>query len=97
MQGFSVQGRIESTRRNYTAMWEQIHGYSVSAGKQALKNFRLNILGESVEMFTVPGGWHWGRLRGDTWQARPALHHMPCHICQTIFPVFTHSRMQTVF
>uniref|UniRef100_A0A383VTG1 Glycosyl transferase family 1 domain-containing protein n=1 Tax=Tetradesmus obliquus TaxID=3088 RepID=A0A383VTG1_TETOB len=54
LKGFSVQGRIERSRRNYTEMWEQISGYRKKEGADALKNFRLNILGEAVEAFTVP-------------------------------------------
>lgn len=49
-----MQGRIERSRRNYTEMWEQISGYRKKEGADALKNFRLNILGEAVEAFTVP-------------------------------------------
>ncbi|KAF8068202.1 Ugt3a1 [Scenedesmus sp. PABB004] len=54
LKGFSVQGRIEKSRRNYTEMWEQISAYRTTEGADALKNFRLNILGESVEFFSVP-------------------------------------------
>lgn len=54
LKGFSVQGRIEKSRRNYTEMWEQISSYRKAEGADALKNFRLNILGESVEFFAVP-------------------------------------------
>jgi hypothetical protein len=54
LKGFSVQGRIEKSRRNYTEMWEQISAYRKKEGADALKNFRLNILGEAVEAFTVP-------------------------------------------
>jgi hypothetical protein len=56
LKGFSVQGRIEKSRRNYTAMWEQMTGYRKQHGNLAVSNFRLNILGESVEAFNVPGG-----------------------------------------
>lgn len=35
-------------------MWEQISDYRKAEGADALKNFRLNILGESVEFFAVP-------------------------------------------
>jgi len=55
LKGFSVQGRIEKSRRNYTQMWEQIGGYRKKEGAAALSNFRLNILGEVVEYFAVPG------------------------------------------
>jgi hypothetical protein len=60
IRGFSVQGRIEKTRRNYTEMWEQIGGHKRHHKRSAVSNFKLNILGETVEAFTVPGGW----LRG---------------------------------
>jgi DNA-binding ferritin-like protein (Dps family) len=56
LKGFSVQGRIEKARRNYTQMWEQIGSYRKKEGAAALSNFRLNILGEVVEYFAVPGG-----------------------------------------
>jgi DNA-binding ferritin-like protein (Dps family) len=55
LKGFSVQGRIEKARRNYTQMWEQIGSYRKKEGAAALSNFRLNILGEVVEYFAVPG------------------------------------------
>jgi hypothetical protein len=55
LKGFSVQGRIEKSRRNYTQMWEQIGSYRKKEGAAALSNFRLNILGEVVEYFAVPG------------------------------------------
>jgi hypothetical protein len=55
LKGFSVQGRIEKARRNYTQMWEQIGSYRKKEGAEALSNFRLNILGEVVEYFAVPG------------------------------------------
>lgn len=54
LKGFSVQGRIEKSRRNYTQMWEQIGSYRKKEGAAALSNFRLNILGEVVEYFAVP-------------------------------------------
>jgi hypothetical protein len=57
LKGFSVQGRIEKSRRNYTAMWEQMTDYRKQHGNLAVSNFRLNILGESVEAFNVPGAW----------------------------------------
>jgi DNA-binding ferritin-like protein (Dps family) len=53
-----VQGRIEKSRRNYTQIWEQISDYRTKEGEDALKNFRLNILGEAVEFFAVPSTWH---------------------------------------
>jgi hypothetical protein len=55
LKGFSVQGRIEKSRRNYTQMWEQIGSYRKKEGAATLSNFRLNILGEVVEYFAVPG------------------------------------------
>jgi DNA-binding ferritin-like protein (Dps family) len=55
LKGFSVQGRIEKSRRNYTQMWEQIGSYRKKEGAAALSNFRMNILGEVVEYFAVPG------------------------------------------
>lgn len=55
LKGFSCQGRIEKSRRNYTQMWEQIGSYRKKEGAAALSNFRLNILGEVVEYFAVPG------------------------------------------
>lgn len=57
LKGFSVQGRIEKSRRNYTQMWEQIGSYRKREGAAALSNFRLNILGEVVEYFAVPREW----------------------------------------
>jgi hypothetical protein len=55
IRGFSVQGRIEKSRRNYTEVWEQIGGHRRHHTSKAVANFRLNILGESVEAFSVPG------------------------------------------
>ncbi|KIZ04003.1 hypothetical protein MNEG_3957 [Monoraphidium neglectum] len=54
IRGFSVQGRIEKSRRNYTHVWEQIGGHKRRASKMSVANFRLNILGETVEAFSVP-------------------------------------------
>jgi len=54
LKGFSVQGRIEKSRRNYTEMWDQIGNYRKEHGAVAVSNFRLNILGEVVEAFAVP-------------------------------------------
>ena len=54
LKGFSVQGRIEKSRRNYTEMWDQIGSYRKEHGAVAVSNFRLNILGEVVEAFAVP-------------------------------------------
>jgi hypothetical protein len=59
IRGFSVQGRIERKRRNYTEMWEQIGGHRRHHTASAVANFRLNILGETVEKFSVPGEWSW--------------------------------------
>jgi hypothetical protein len=53
-RGFSVQGRIERSRRNYTEVWEQIGGHRRHHTSKAVANFKLNILGESVEAFSVP-------------------------------------------
>jgi hypothetical protein len=64
IRGFSVQGRIEKSRRNYTEVWEQIGGHRKHHTSSTVSNFRLNILGETVEAFSVPGGWNRrGRLR----------------------------------
>jgi hypothetical protein len=54
LRGFSVQGRIESSRRNYSEVWHQIAEYRREHGQQSLSSFRLNILGEAVEKFFVP-------------------------------------------
>ena len=56
LRGFSVQGRIEKSRRNYTEVWEQIGGHRKHHTSSAASNFKLNILGELVEAFNVPGG-----------------------------------------
>jgi hypothetical protein len=37
-------------------MWEQIRSYKQQQGAAALKNFKLNILGQIMDNFTVPGG-----------------------------------------
>lgn len=66
----SVQGRIERSRRNYTEVWEQISGHRRQHSTSEVANFRLNILGETVEAFSVPGGarellfFWWGAGRG---------------------------------
>ncbi|GBF89288.1 hypothetical protein Rsub_02165 [Raphidocelis subcapitata] len=55
VRGFSVQGRIEKSRRNYTQVWEQIGGHKRHQRTSATaSNFKLNILGELVEAFAVP-------------------------------------------
>jgi hypothetical protein len=36
-------------------MWEQIRSYKQQQGAAALKNFKLNILGQIMDNFTVPG------------------------------------------
>lgn len=37
-------------------MWEQIHAYRDREGPDALQHFRLNILGEVLGDFALPGG-----------------------------------------
>jgi hypothetical protein len=61
LRGFSVQGRIEASRRNYSEVWQQIADYRrghkqemMAAGGGGVGSFRLNILGEAVEKFFVP-------------------------------------------
>lgn len=54
LHGFSVQGRIESSRRNYSDVWRQIADFRRQHGNQSLSSFRLNILGQAVGNFIVP-------------------------------------------
>jgi hypothetical protein len=55
LSGFSIAGSTDSSLRNYTRMWEQIRSYKQQQGAAALKNFKLNILGQIMDNFTVPG------------------------------------------
>jgi hypothetical protein len=55
LSGFSISGSTDSSLRNYSRMWEQIRGYKQQQGAAALKNFTLNILGQIMDSFTVPG------------------------------------------
>jgi len=59
LKGFSVQGRIESARRDYGAVWRQIAADRGEHGRHSLASFRLNILGEAVEKFFVPRELVW--------------------------------------
>lgn len=55
LSGFSIAGSTDSSLRNYTRMWEQIRSYKQQQGAAALANFKLNILGQIMDNFTVPG------------------------------------------
>ncbi|WIA10164.1 hypothetical protein OEZ85_010368 [Tetradesmus obliquus] len=54
LSGFSIAGSTDSSLRNYTRMWEQIRSYKQQQGAAALANFKLNILGQIMDNFTVP-------------------------------------------
>lgn len=54
-KGFSITGSLDKSLRNYGRMWEQITAYRDREGADALQNFKLNILGEVLGDFTVPG------------------------------------------
>jgi hypothetical protein len=93
IRGFSVQGRIEKSRRNYTEVWEQIGGHRKHHTSSTVSNFKLNILGETVEAFSVPGGWcKAGRLGRADWVVggflvdylHLAVPHPHTHTTQTI-------------
>jgi hypothetical protein len=40
-------------------MWEQIRSYKQQQGAAALTNFKLKILGQIMDNFTVPGELLW--------------------------------------
>ncbi|KAF6265350.1 hypothetical protein COO60DRAFT_1041000 [Scenedesmus sp. NREL 46B-D3] len=54
LSGFSIAGSTDSSLRNYTRMWEQIRIDKKQQGPAALTNFKLNILGQIMDNFTVP-------------------------------------------
>lgn len=55
LKGFSITGSLDKSLRNYGRMWEQIAAYREREGAAALQNFRLNILGDVMGDFAVPG------------------------------------------
>jgi hypothetical protein len=56
LKGFSVIGSLDKSLRNYSKMWEQIRAYRDREGSDAVQHFKLNILGEVLGDFHVPGG-----------------------------------------
>lgn len=58
VRGFCVQGRVESTRRNYTQMWSQMASHSSAAKSTAtggLGDFHMIVLGQRVtNKWSVP-------------------------------------------
>jgi hypothetical protein len=59
LSGFSIAGSTDSSLRNYSRMWEQIRSYKQQQGAAALTNFKLKILGQIMDNFTVPGELLW--------------------------------------
>lgn len=55
LRGFSITGSLDKTLRNYSKMWEQIRSYREQQGAAALEHFKLNILGDVLGDFEVPG------------------------------------------
>jgi hypothetical protein len=55
LRGFSITGSLDKTLRNYSKMWEQIRAYKEQQGAAALEHFKLNILGDVLGDFEVPG------------------------------------------
>jgi hypothetical protein len=55
LQGFSIIGSLDKSLRNYGKMWELIRSYQQREGADALQHFKLNILGDVMGGFAVPG------------------------------------------
>ena len=55
LKGFSIIGSLDQSLRNYGKMWELIRSYQQREGPDALQHFKLNILGDVMGDFVVPG------------------------------------------
>jgi hypothetical protein len=55
IKGYSTQGRLEPSRRNYTALWESLRSHRKAHGAAALQGFKLVAVGQRSPDFVLPG------------------------------------------